>query len=180
MAAHPQLEQAEAYVLGALDRSAGREFEAHLTGCGLCRDAVAGLGPALVAFLREQAVTPPPAVRVTVLELAQAPRLPLDFSAYAWDEPAPGFRTALVREAPEIGLESRLVWGKPGARCPAHRHAGDETTLVLQGSCRDEHGTYGAGDLARRRAGSVHEVEFLPDQDCVAFLVAFRGRELVG
>jgi anti-sigma factor ChrR (cupin superfamily) len=179
MGIHPQLEQAEAYVLGALPGSACGDFEAHLAACALCRDAVAGLGPALLALTDGIAEPPAPEVRAAVLELAQAPSLPLDFGAYAWEERAPGFRTAFVREAPELELVSWLVWAQPGARYPAHRHKGDETTLVLQGSCRDAHGTHSAGALARMRAGSAHQVEFLPDEDCIAYLVAFRGHELV-
>jgi len=176
---HAQSEQAEAYVLGALDRAQRDGFEAHLPGCGVCQEAVARLGPALLALRGDFAETPAPEIRAAVLELAQAPTLPLDFATYAWEEPAPGFRTALVREVPHLGLQTRLVWASPGARYPVHRHHGDETTLVLQGACRDEHGSYAAGDLVRMRAGSAHWVEFLPDEDCIAYLVAFHGHEVV-
>lgn len=121
-----------------------------------------------------------PEVRAAVLDLAHAPSLPLDPSAYVWDEPTPGFRTALVREDPTRGLQAWIVWASPGAVYPAHRHNGDETTLVLQGACRDEHGSYSAGDIACMRAGSVHTVEFLPGEDCIAYLVACHGHDLLG
>jgi anti-sigma factor ChrR (cupin superfamily) len=176
------LPQAEAYALGALEAQEHVDFEAHLrSGCSACDEAVETAEAAMAALpLSYEPAALPPAIRATVLDLAEAPALPLDESAYAWEEPYPGMRTAVVKLDPEQSFCATLIWASPGARYPAHRHHGDETTLVLQGACRDEHGSYTAGDVARMRAGTTHWVEFLPGEDCIAYLVARGGHEIVG
>jgi putative transcriptional regulator len=112
-------------------------------------------------------------VRDQLLDLAQAPRLPIDFAAYQWQEPFPGFRIATVRQDKARGMTAGILWGKPGARFPGHRHEGDEAVLVLQGAYRDELGTYGPGQIARRPKGSVHAVEIASDQDCISYIVSY-------
>ena len=56
----------------------------------------------------------------------------------------------------------------PGARVPRHRHPGLETVLVLEGSQRDERGTYGPGTLVVNPAGSTHAVA--SDEGCVVLI----------
>ena len=56
----------------------------------------------------------------------------------------------------------------PGAGVPAHRHAGLETILVLEGSQSDERGTYAAGTLVFNPEGSVHRV--WSDKGCVVLI----------
>jgi Anti-sigma factor len=46
----------------------------------------------------------------------------------------------------------------PGAGVPAHRHAGLETILVLEGSQSDERGRYPVGSLVMNPAGTTHRV----------------------
>jgi quercetin dioxygenase-like cupin family protein len=174
--------QAEAFALGALESGEQRELEDHLAaGCSGCREAVESARSAIAALpLSYEAAALPPVIRATVLDLAEAPALPLDTRAYSWQEPYPGVRTAVVKVDPARSFCATLIWAAPGARYPAHRHRGEETTLILQGSCRDEHGSYAAGDVARMRAGSTHWVEFLPGEDCIGYLVAYDGHEIVG
>jgi quercetin dioxygenase-like cupin family protein len=181
MAADRHLPHAEAFALGALEPAERDDFEEHLrSGCAACEAAVGAAAEVAVALpLRDPPAPLPASIRATVLELAQAPALPLDTGAYAWEEPFPGMRTAVVKLEPERSFCATIIWASPGARYPAHRHRGDETTLVLQGSCRDEHGCYAAGDVARMRAGSTHHVEFLPGEDCIAYLVATGGHDIV-
>jgi anti-sigma factor ChrR (cupin superfamily) len=181
MAADRHLPRAEAFALGALEPAERDDFVDHLrSGCAECGAAVeAAVEAAAVLPLSDPPVELAPEIRATVLELAQAPALPLDTAAYAWDEPFPGMRTAVVKLEPERSFCATLIWASPGARYPAHRHRGEETTLILQGACRDEHGSYVAGDVARMRAGSTHHVEFLPGEDCIAYLVATGGHEIV-
>ena len=125
-------------------------------------------------------VAPDPRLRQQVLDLAEAPSLPLDLTAFAWQEPYPDFRIATVREDAVRGFRASLLWGKPGARFPAHRHQGEENALVLQGAYRDEERCYGAGEISRRPAGSVHSVEILPGEDCISYVVSYGSIEIVG
>jgi quercetin dioxygenase-like cupin family protein len=173
---------AEAFALGALEEGEQVEFGRHLaSGCSGCRTAVEAARQAAAALPSgDEADDLPPRIRTTVLDLAEAPVLPLDPAAYAWEEPYPGVRIAVVKRDPARSFCATLIWASPGARYPFHRHLGDETTLILQGACRDEHGSYAAGDVARMRAGSAHWVEFLPGEDCIGYLVAYDGHEVVG
>jgi anti-sigma factor ChrR (cupin superfamily) len=118
-------------------------------------------------------VPPGPAVRRQLLELAQAPPLPVDPAAHVWSEPRPGIRISVVKRDAEAGLEACLVWAKPGARNDRHRHAGDECILVLQGELRDDRGTYRAGEICRSRTGSVHHEEVVGDEDCICYVLYY-------
>jgi anti-sigma factor ChrR (cupin superfamily) len=182
MGQDPYLPQAEAYALGALEAAEREDFEEHLRSrCPVCEAAVAAAEAAVAALpLSYEAVALPPVIRDTVLDLAEAPALPLDAAAYTWEEPYPGLRTAVVKLDRARSFCATLIWASPGARYPSHRHHGDETTLILQGACRDEHGSYVAGDVGRMRAGTTHGVEFLPGEDCIAYLVARGGHEILG
>lgn len=47
----------------------------------------------------------------------------------------------------------------PGTEFPEHEHLGDETVLVLQGSCEDASGeVFHPGDVAAMRAGTKHHL----------------------
>ena len=99
--------------------------------------------------------------------------------AYSWEELAPGIRIHEMRSDPERNMRACLVWAKPPARTPPHRHLGDEVILVLQGSMRDDRGTYGPGQICRSRAGSSHTEEVVPGEDCFCYVVYYGGHELL-
>jgi len=124
-------------------------------------------------------VTPRDGLRQELLDLVEAPRLPIDISSYGWTEVAPGIRVVELRTDPARNMRGCLVWAQPGARTPAHRHLGDEVILVLRGSLRDEHGSYRAGEICRSRAGSSHTEEVLPGEDCLCYVVYYGDHELV-
>jgi predicted ChrR family anti-sigma factor len=124
-------------------------------------------------------VAPDPGLREHVLELAQAPREPLDLAGYSWEEFGPGIRVHVVEEDPARNLRAVLVWARPGARMPMHRHLGDEEILVLRGRLGDERGEYGPGDICRSRTGSVHHEEVVGAEDCVCYVVYHGGHEPV-
>jgi anti-sigma factor ChrR (cupin superfamily) len=78
------------------------------------------------------------------------------------------------REGVEI---CRLVDGEPavallryapGASVPRHLHEGLETIVVLEGSQRDERGTYPAGSVVLNPEGSIHSVA--SDDGCVVLI----------
>jgi putative transcriptional regulator len=124
-------------------------------------------------------VAPRHGLREEMLDLLEAPRLPLDPSAYAWEEVAPGIRIHEMRTDPARNMRGCLVWAQPGAKTRAHRHLGDEVILVLQGRLRDERGSYGPGQICRSREGSSHTEEVLPGEDCFCYVVYYGGHELL-
>lgn len=127
----------------------------------------------------EAPVTPDSRLRQQILDLTRAPPAPVDVAAYRWEEPLPGFRTVTLEQEPERRVHKALLWGQPGARFPSHRHGGEENVLVLQGAYRDEERRYGPGDVARRRAGSVHSIEVLPGEDCICYMVSYGEIEIL-
>jgi anti-sigma factor ChrR (cupin superfamily) len=173
-------DRADAFAAGALEAEARTGFEAHLAVCERCRDAVAQGATALGRLTSLLAAPAPDGhVRQEILDLADAPRLPLDLEAFDWREVAPGIRVHVMREDAERGMRACLVWADPGATHTRHRHLGSENILVLQGGLRDERGSYGPGDICRSRTGSVHSEEALPGDDCVCYVVYYGGLEAV-
>jgi putative transcriptional regulator len=168
----PYRDDAAAYAAGALEEPERSAFEAHLGGCAACAEELSGHQQALLALSHVLPAGPlHPELRRQTLDLAEAPSLPLDFSAYIWDEVSPGVRVHVMKDEPERGLRACLVWADPGAVHPAHRHLGDEVILVLQGGIKDEHGSYGPGEICRSRAGSVHSEEALPGEECICYVL---------
>lgn len=169
----PYRNDAAAHAVGALEGPDRSAFEEHLaSGCVGCAEELAAHQEALLALAR---ALPPPrlqdSVRQQALDLAEAPALPLDLTAYAWQEVCPGVKVHVVKEDPARGLRACLVWGVPGAVHPRHRHLGDEVILVLQGTIADERGTYGPGQICRSSTGSVHSERALPGEDCICYVL---------
>jgi anti-sigma factor ChrR (cupin superfamily) len=138
------------------------------------------LEPALAALALDSTPRPPaPRMRRLLLDLAEAPRLPLDLRALAWEETGPGLMRAIVRQDPERNMTGAILWARPGVLYPRHRHRGEEGFLVLQGHCRDETAEYRVGSVALKGPGSVHTVEFLPGEDCIGYVVTYGAPEPV-
>jgi anti-sigma factor ChrR (cupin superfamily) len=120
---------------------------------------------------------PDPIVKQQLLDLADAPALPIDVSRYAWFDAVPGIKLAVLKEDPSRGLRACLAWGKAGARHPRHRHGGDELILVLEGVLRDERGEYGPGAVCHSRTGDVHSEEVV--EDCLCYVLYFGELEML-
>jgi len=70
----------------------------------------------------------------------------------------------------------RFVRIKPGSTFPEHGHLGHETSLVLQGSCRESSGRIvRRGELIEGEEGMEHALEALPGPDFVYLAVAKGG-----
>jgi len=137
----------------------------------------AALGTLDALSLREAATAPREGLRQELLELARAPKGPIDTTAYSWQEPFPGVRICELHRDPASHLRGCLVWARPGARTTRHRHLGDEVILVLAGGLRDERGSYHPGQICRSREGSVHVEEVLPGEDCFCYVLYYGGHE---
>jgi len=170
-----------AYALQALDAEDRASFEAHLAaGCAGCQSELLGERALLAALPKEL----PPAtaagtLRQQILDLAEAPDLPIDVRAYHWDEIVPGIKAHVLKEDAARGMRAVLIWAQPGARHPRHRHRGDENILVLAGAIRDERGTYGPGQICRSRAGSVHTEEAVTDEECFCYVTYYGELEML-
>ena len=116
-------------------------------------------------------------VKTQLLDLADAPELPIDPSRYQWSEVAPGVRVAVVKEDAQRGVRACLVSGTAGARHPRHRHGGDELILVLEGVLEDERGTYGPGAVCHSRKGDVHSERAV--EDCLCYVVYYGELEML-
>jgi anti-sigma factor ChrR (cupin superfamily) len=165
---------ASAYALGALAPEEERAFEAHLPGCASCAESVVRDADVLSA-LSARAAAPQPAARLRtqILDLAEAPRLPVDLTTYEWQEVRPGLKIAEVKRDDARGLRACLVWGHPGAVNPTHGHEADEVLLVLQGALRDFRGTYTTGHICRSEAGLVHTEEVVGEADCICYALYY-------
>jgi putative transcriptional regulator len=124
-------------------------------------------------------VDPPAYLREQVLDLARAPRLPLDLAACTWVDLAPGVRVHVLFQDPVRGVRACLVWARPGARHGLHRHHGDENVLVLQGTFKDDRGVYEPGEICRSRAGSTHTEQAVGDVDCICYVVYYGRLEML-
>jgi len=88
-------------------------------------------------------------------------RLPLQTLAEdrsSWPELRPGVRQLVLRDGPGPGERVSLLAYDAGARVPRHRHTGDETLFILEGSQEDETGLHERGTWALNPEGSYHSV----------------------
>jgi putative transcriptional regulator len=166
-----------AHALGALEGEDRARLEAHVASCDSCARELARASEVLTDLAGP--IAPPAALRQRVLDLADAPATPIDLTAYAWEELAPGVLYHTVREDPEREFRAVLVWAKPGARYPRHRHLGDEEILVLSGRLRDHRGSYGPGDICRSVTGSDHTETAEGPDDCICYVVYHGGHEML-
>jgi len=84
-----------------------------------------------------------------------------------------------VYRAADTGTSVLLIRMDPGCGYPAHRHAGEERVLVLNGSYRDETATYRAGSLQVNAPGSFHSpVALEGDEPCVLLATIVGGIDI--
>ena len=124
-------------------------------------------------------VEPGADVRQQLLDLARAPRTPIDPADYTWEKPFHGIRICSLDADATRGMTGRLVWGLPGAIYPAHGHTAAEATLILQGAYRDERGRHAAGEITRETEHTTHAIEILAEGDCFSYIVAYGETEIL-
>jgi anti-sigma factor ChrR (cupin superfamily) len=98
--------------------------------------------------------------------------------ALAFEPFRPGVEICRLADSGESRASLALLRYQPGASVPAHRHDGLETILVLEGSQRDEHGHYAAGDMVVNPVGSKHSVS--TDEGCVVLIQWERPVRMLG
>jgi anti-sigma factor ChrR (cupin superfamily) len=169
-------ESAALYAAGAMDQREARAFEEHLAaGCDRCCGALKDLATAVNALLAGiEPVAPSPAARARVLDsinarpwTAWSPNLARDGlftlpEAAQGEWQATGFAGVWVRRLFVDAANDRvtaLFKLEPGTSYPAHRHAGAEECLVVEGDLRVGDDVLQRGDYQRAAAGSRHPVQ---------------------
>jgi anti-sigma factor ChrR (cupin superfamily) len=131
-----------AYVAQALTLSEASVAEAHIASCPDCQREVESLRPLLDRFVSWPTdVLRPPASLQTRLalriaaETGEQPVLPgaPQWSEPEWEQVAPGIECKQIATDMERHRVSMLVRLAPGARYPAHTHAGVEELHLLDG-----------------------------------------------
>jgi anti-sigma factor ChrR (cupin superfamily) len=90
-----------------------------------------------------------------------------------WFDFVPGVTVKPLSVDAERGTATILMMFEPGARVPAHDHAGAEDSFVVSGSCRIGESYLLKGDFHHADAGTTH-AEIISDEGCVLLLVVDR------
>ncbi len=196
------------FVLCTLPAEERGRLERHLSACPTCAAEGAGFAEALgalpfslasvapaeasygrllLAFQKEQreaGLTDPglPARLAQLFDISmERAREALARAAdpAAWG--VPGMAFLPLQGGPAVaGAYTGLVRLSPGLRFPRHRHVGQERTLLLQGSYRDQDGlVLHPGDGRVLPAGSEHDFRVLPGDECIFATVVFSGIEIL-
>ena len=137
-----QAEATCAYALQALPAPEAASAEAHIAACEDCQRELASLRPVVDRFVAwpTDVLRPPTSLQARLThriaeQAGNAPEAPLAlrWSEPDWEEVAPGIECKLLAADMERHRVSMLVRLAPGARYPAHTHAGVEELHLLDG-----------------------------------------------
>ena len=137
-----QAELTSAYAAQALPASDVAAAEAHIAGCPHCQRELAALRPVVDRFVSwpTDVLRPPTSLQARLAQriAAETGKEPVPPPAPQWREPAweqvaPGIECKLLATDGERHRVSMLVRLAPGARYPAHTHAGVEELHLLDG-----------------------------------------------
>ena len=137
-----QSEVTSAYAAQALAANEVAAAEAHIAACPYCQRELAALRPVVDRFVSWPAdVLRPPSslqARLALRIAGDTGKDPVPVPVPKWQEPAweqvaPGIECKLLASDGERHRVSMLVRLAPGARYPAHTHAGIEELHLLDG-----------------------------------------------
>jgi anti-sigma factor ChrR (cupin superfamily) len=156
--------------LGLLEPSESERLKEHLrSGCAECEAEASSFAQVAGALaMSANPVEPPPHLRGRLLQAVaglsasrdeaemQAWRM-VRTTALPW-QPAKrkGIWEKSLLHDPVRHRSTRLIRMEPGAEIPAHRHLGEEETLVLEGTGELGGFAFGPGDYQRADSGSLH------------------------
>ena len=191
---HPDTRFLTDYAAGSLPQSQALCVAAHLHYCPACRTRVGELtllGAELFASQAPVGVAPGSFEKV-MGRIEQLPRetgtgIPASGSSTSRNDGLPGVIRKITRGNIEnlswrhIGKafrfstirlgdgqrETSLLHIRAGGAIPAHRHRGDEITVILQGSFSDSEDRYHVGDYLVRTRGETHTPVASQDEDCL-------------
>ncbi|MDB3952424.1 ChrR family anti-sigma-E factor [Alphaproteobacteria bacterium] len=196
------------YASGAAAEPVSLLVATHLTLCPECREKVAAyeaiggmlieeadeadalpdsLRDRLLSSLDELDMSSEQVRQAGVGESAVASKIPQPLRAYCeeaiendkWQWSGFGIKKIpLLKTQDEFDCYLLMIRG--GKKVPQHDHAGNEWTLVLDGSFADETGHFGRGDIAERQQGEKHQPVAGPGADCICLVVADAPVALTG
>jgi quercetin dioxygenase-like cupin family protein len=137
-----QSEVTSAYAAQALPASDVAAAEAHIAGCPHCQRELEALRPVVDRFVSwpTDVLRPPTPLQARLAQRiaaetgrAQVPPPAPQWREPDWEQVAPGIECKLLATDGERHRVSMLVRLAPGARYPAHTHAGVEELHLLDG-----------------------------------------------
>ncbi len=201
---HPAEEFLLQYASGAATEPFALLVAAHLADCAECRAAVAqaeAIGGALLEELVPEAASPASLNADVEKILERAGRQPAtalpapdsmlaaplrtylsDFDSVAWRSLGPGIQHCVLAKD-KYGAVARLLRIAPGRSVFDHGHAGNEMTMVLQGSYRAGGTQFRPGDVECADEATNHRPVADPEETCICLAVTdapLRFRNLLG
>lgn len=198
---HPSIATLMSCAAGSQPEAQAAVVASHVAMCPLCRRELKDLeliGAAMFDDMPSVAVkgeAPVPAARALEAETpASVPHvsvegdvpyplravLPAELGRIKWKRLAPGIWHHPIPLSKGARGDLRLIKVAPGIALPEHGHGGEELTLLLAGSYRDELGTFRRGDVA----DLDDEVEHRPVADaregCVCLIATERKARFKG
>lgn len=87
-----------------------------------------------------------------------------------WRRIAPGVKKYTLSEKQADGTSLYMLQIAPGMAVPEHGHGGEELTLILSGTYRDDIGVFDAGDIADLDEHIEHQPHVISDTPCVCLV----------
>jgi len=162
-------ERAALYALGALPEAEARDVATELAGDGPAADAELSAFRSVVDDLAYAAapMAPPPPLRKRLLEQIAAGEAPVverdgirfvRSAQLGWEAGvADGIEVKPLFTDPATGRRTVLVRMQPGTTYPAHRHADNEETFLLEGDLLVGGVLMRPGDYCLAPADTMHE-----------------------
>jgi putative transcriptional regulator len=189
---HPADELLAAYSAGSLPLSQALCISAHLEQCSSCLQELQQLnrvGSQLMQRLEPAPV--PDRLKQDLFARLDSMDAETEKPAFDGDRSIPkclrqfiasGYRDLnWKRVSPSIhsvelcrdsnGAKVELLKIKPGGSAATHSHAGDEYTVILEGSFSDEHGLYRKGDFLVKGGDDRHTPVATQDRECICLAV---------
>ncbi|MEW8392679.1 MAG: cupin domain-containing protein [Candidatus Thiodiazotropha sp.] len=190
---HPSAETLVAHAAGTLDPVLMPVVSLHLDHCEQCSQQqrlAAQMGAALfaqpadepmppfdlergLAAVKRRIVHPPPPAANTPDFLGRFS--PAALQQVMWHRVTPKIEMFEIPELSGGDHWMRLFRFQPGTRVPHHRHAGEEFSLVLQGSYIEADACYATGDFSEADTTTRHAQQVDSDIACIA-LIATTGK----
>lgn len=196
------------YASGAAAEPVSLLVATHLTLCSQCREKVAtyeAIGGMLIEEV-DEADSLPESLKNSLLESLDelddsslpvqstgagestlTSKIPQPLRAYCkeaienaeWQWSGFGIKKIPLLETQD-DFDCYLLMIRGGKKVPKHDHAGNEWSLVLDGSFTDETGHFARGDIAERQQGEKHQPVAGPGADCICLVVADAPVRLTG
>ena len=174
--------------LGLLEQSERARLDEHLrSGCAACEAEVLSFAQVAGALaMSANAAEPPRRLRGQLLEAVAGLSASRDkggiqawkvvqAAAIPWQSAKrKGIWEKSLLHDPVRHRSTRIIKMDPRAEIPAHRHLGDEESLVLEGTGKLGGSSFGPGDYHRAPSGSFHP-SYCSEKGCVFLL--FSGTE---